>query len=132
MDAFGDESESISKLADQRVSNAVTINNKLTSKMKDMFIKKILKEGEEPIPEADEGAAQAFDIENQATRPGDQIEMTRQTVGRASDPLLNPLLELDDQRIQGQGSQGIEEQKIQMVSSPDIEARRRKAINPRV
>lgn len=102
IDVFGDESESISKLADQRVSNAVTISNKLTSKMKDKFIKKILKEGEEEaIPEEEESAVQQFDLENQATRVGDQIEMTRQTVTRSSDPLLNPLLELDDQRIQG-------------------------------
>ena len=81
----------ISKKADERVSNAVTISNKLTSKMKDMFIKKILKE-EEAIPE---------DLEEQKEerKVGDTlIEMTRQSRG-GSDPLLNPLLELDDQRI---------------------------------
>lgn len=39
-----DENENISKLADMRVSNAVTINNKLSSRKKDQFIKKILKE----------------------------------------------------------------------------------------
>lgn len=69
--------------------------------MKDMFIKKILKEGEEAIPEE---APQFEDMEANGgqlqRRVGDEsIEMTRQS--RGGDPLLNPLLELDDQRIQG-------------------------------
>lgn len=40
----------------------------------------------------------SFDLENQGTpgRGKDQIEMTLQTVTRSSDPLLNPLLDLDD------------------------------------
>jgi hypothetical protein len=64
-----DESEKVNKLADMRVSNAVTISNRLPSRKKDQFIKKILKDGDMKnetglgarIDEVSEGS---FDIEN--------------------------------------------------------------------
>lgn len=116
----GGENENISKMADMRVSNALIINNKLSSKKKDQFIKKILKDDNDIIKsnkkinregntsngatggntnnggrivEAASEDNMSFDIENQKSPGRPQIEMTNQL--RASDPLLNPLLDLD-------------------------------------